>query len=88
MTKIIEKKEKQDVQLHIAKAFVIINEHLPDNYVQEVLEKVPTVSAGIVRNVRNKCNRITENRLNVVNALVEVALSNKKEKLKLKSLTN
>lgn len=88
MTKIKEKIKNQDVQLHIAKAFIIINEHLPDNYVQEVLKKVPTVSAGIVRNVKNKSNRITENRLNVVNALVEVALNNKEEKLKLKSLTN
>jgi hypothetical protein len=88
MTKIKEKKEKQDVQLHIAKAFVIINEHLPEHYVQEVRKKLPEVSSGIIRNVKNKTNEITENRLNVINALVEVALDNKKEKEKLQSLIN
>ncbi len=88
MTKIKEKKEKQDVRLHIAKAFVIINEHLPDNYVQEVRKKLPEVSSGVIRNVKNQANKITDNKLNVVNALVEVALANKEEKEKLQSLIN
>jgi hypothetical protein len=87
MTNIKEKSNKEDVQLHIKKAFEIIEEHLPDSYVPEVLEKLPSnteITASIIRNIRNKrAKGISTNYLCVVNAMVEVANDCKLQKEKL-----
>jgi hypothetical protein len=86
MTKIIEKKTKSIVQLH-KDAFDLIEKHLPSRYVDDVRRKVGyTVSAGTIRNIKNKCNPVTNKSLKIVNALVELALDNKKETEKLESL--
>lgn len=90
MTKIIEKKKPDDMQLHINKAFVFINNHLPAYYVSKVLEKLPlgtSVTSGIIRNVRNRTNPSLVNRIDIINLLVEVAKDNLKEKNKIKKIT-
>jgi hypothetical protein len=77
---------RKDMQLHIANARIIITEFLPTEYVDKVLEKLPAgskVSKGTIRNVKNN----SSDRLDVLNALVEVALENKKLQERLKRLT-
>lgn len=74
------------MQLHIEKARIIIAEYLPTEYVDKVLEKLPAdskVSKGTIRNVKNKLS----NRLDVLNAMVEVALENKALQEKLITIT-
>ena len=74
------------MQLHIEKARTIIAEYLPSEYVDKVLEKLPAdskVSKGTIRNVKNKLS----NRLDVLNAMVEVALENKVLQEKLITIT-
>ena len=86
MTNIIKNKKKEDVQTHIDIAYEIIDTYLPKSYVDQVFKKLPknsTVTSGTIRNVRAKLN----NRLDVLNALVEVALDNKVNIENLKNLT-
>lgn len=86
MTNILNNTKAKDVQLHIAKAYKIIDEYLPFNYVEEVLKKLPkdsSITKSIVRNVKKKHSV----RIDVLNAMVEVALDNKKQITKLKKLT-
>jgi hypothetical protein len=76
MTNIIINNKQKDMQLHIDKARLIIAEFLPSEYVEKVLAKLPkdsNISKGTVRNVKNNLS----NRLDVLNAMVEVALENK-----------
>lgn len=89
MTNITEKNNKTDVQLHIDKAFVIINRNLPNDYANLVLEKIDDVSltTGIIRNIKNRVTKYPSTRINVINALVEVALKYQSEVKKLKRLT-
>lgn len=90
MTKIKEKTKQDDMHLHINKAFKFIDAHLPSYYVSKVLEKLPsetTITSGIIRNVRNRTNPNLENRLDIINLLVEVARDNQKEKNKLRKIT-
>lgn len=82
MTNIMINNNLIDMDVHIEAARAIIAEHLPTEYVDKVLEKLPVdakVSKGTIRNVKNKLG----DRLDVLNAMVEVALENKalKEKL-------
>lgn len=86
MTKILNNTNDKDVQLHIVKAYKIIDEYLPFSYVEEVLKKLPkgtSVTKCIIRNVKKK----KSTRLDVINAMVEVALDNKKQIATLKRLT-
>ena len=86
MTNITNKTKGKDVQLHIAKAYEIIDEYLPFNYVEDVLKKLPkgnSVTKSIIRNVKKKHS----SRLDVLNAMVEVALDNKRQMAKRKNLT-
>lgn len=76
MTKIIEKTKNQDMQLHIKAARNILKEHLPNRYVEKVADKLPdkdNISFGTIRNVKNGLS----DRIDVLNALVEVAVENK-----------
>lgn len=76
MTKITEKSNKQDVQMHIDKAYEIIKDSLPVGYVEKVLSKLKsdkTLNAGTVRNIKNRISKYPFSRLDVLNALVEVA---------------
>ena len=86
MTNITNNTKGKDVQLHIAKAYKIIDEYLPFNYVDDVLKKLPkgnSITKNIIRNVKKK----NSTRLDVLNAMVEVALDNKRQMAKLKRLT-
>ncbi|WP_278035865.1 hypothetical protein [Flavobacterium nitratireducens] len=77
---------EKDVQMHIEIARKIIDEYLPSTYVEKVLEKLPKghrYSKKVIRNVRANLN----NRLDVLNALVEVAKENQAQIEKLKILT-
>lgn len=85
MANITNNNKLNDVRLHIDKAFVIIDEYLPSPYVERVIKKFAKdpPSKSIIRNVRSRLN----DRIEVINALVEVALENKAaiEELKLKT---
>ena len=86
MTNILNNTKGKDVQSHIAKAYTIIDEFLPFNYVEDVLQKLPkgtSITKSIIRNVKKKHSC----RLDVLNAMVEVALDNKKQLARLKKLT-
>lgn len=77
MPKIIIKKPVKYVQLHIVKARKIIEEHLPSQYVEQVLQKLPDdVTKHMVHNVKKNYS----NRLDILEAMVEVAEENKKAK--------
>lgn len=77
MTNLINKNEKDDVQLHIDTAYEILDNYLPTIYMSKVLEKLPKdkYSKSIIRNVRARLNL----KLDVLNAMVEVALENKNQ---------
>ena len=86
MTNITNNTKGKDVQSHIDKAYKIIDEYLPFNYVEDVLKKLPkgnSITKSIIRNVKKK----NSSRLDVLNAMVEVALDNKTQMAKLKKLT-
>jgi len=77
MTKIIQKSNKQDVQTHIDKAYEIIKDSLPVGYVEKVMSKLKddeTLNPGTVRNIKNRISKYPFSRLDVLNALVEVAI--------------
>jgi hypothetical protein len=86
MTNIVIKKKEEDVQTHIDKAYEIIDNYLPINYVKYVLEKLPEntkITSGMIRNVKNKVSK----RIDILNAMVEVALEYKKLDDHLKKIT-
>lgn len=86
MTNVTKNNKADNVQTHIEKAYQIIDKHLPFNYVELVLEKLPEntkISKGMIRNVKNKSSK----RIDILNAMVEVALENKDLEDKLKRLT-
>lgn len=71
---------------NIKKAYEIIDEHLPHNYSTEVMKKLPkdgSINSGMIRNVKKKLSA----RLDILNAMVEVALEHKNQQEKLKKLT-
>lgn len=77
MTNLINKNDTDDVQVHIDNAYKILDLHLPTAYVDTVAQKLPKdkYSKSVIRNVRAKLNI----KLEVLNALVEVALENKNQ---------
>lgn len=82
MTNIIEKNKNKDVHLHIDIAYQQIENNLPIGYVDKVLQKLkhdPTISKGIIRNVKNRISQYPLSRIPVLNALVEVAQEYQKE---------
>ena len=86
-TKIRKITTSENVQMHIEKAFVIINEWLPREYVADVNAKLPTnkkASKYMLHNVRQKKSL----KIEIINAMVEVALENKKQLEKLEKLTS
>lgn len=77
MTNILEKDKKEEMRSHIAQARVIIEQYLPSTYTQLVLNRFAEdsgITSGIIRNVKKGLS----NRLDVLNAMVEVALEQKK----------
>jgi hypothetical protein len=88
MSNISKNKISNEVHLHTDKAYSIIDLYLPPAYVSLVQNKLAkkgstSASSSIIRNVRNKYNT----RLDILLALVEVALENKANIAKLKRLT-
>lgn len=76
----------KDMELHIEKAYLIIDKHLPFNYTNLVMAKFPKeacVTSGMIRNVKKGATK----RIDILNALVEVALENKKLLENFKELT-
>jgi hypothetical protein len=69
MTNILNNTKGKDVQLHITKAYKIIDEYLPFNYVEQVLRLQRSITKSIIRNVKKKHTT----RIDVINAMVEVA---------------
>jgi hypothetical protein len=83
MTKITNNNNLKDMQIHIQKAYDLIDKYLPANYAKGVLKKLPEdsgISKGMIRNVKKK----TSTRLDILNAMVEVALEYKELEEKLK----
>lgn len=88
MTKLPKATKKNDVQTHINAAYACMDEHLPTQYAGRTLRKLrhlTDITEDKIRNVRLKKNTAPENNLEVVNALLEVALENKAQKEKLQS---
>ena len=78
---------RKDVQLHIAKAYDIIDKYLPTNYVKEVRRRLPKetlISDDAIYNARKKASKNIE----IINAMVEVALKYKKLEEKLAKTIN
>ena len=90
MNNLPQKKNLTVVQLHIDKAFKIIDKHLPVTYVDKVLEKLPKgnkATKTIIQNIRQKKSKASSN-LEVFNAIVEVAVEHKRAQNKLERLLN
>jgi hypothetical protein len=88
MSKNVTQAKKRDMQLHIEQSYNIINEFLPTVYLSRVREKLPKsciVSDGAIRNIRNKSHK-PNSKIEVLNALVEVALENKSAIEKLEAI--
>ena len=79
MTNIKEKTTDSNVKVHIEKAFEIINEFLPSPYVDKVLAILPEPrpKKSYIRNVRHRVTPSHDNRIDIINALLEVAKENK-----------
>lgn len=74
------------MEIHIEKAYKIIDKHLPFNYTNLVMAKLPKelgVTSGMIRNVKKGATK----RIDILNAMVEVALENKKLLENFKELT-
>jgi hypothetical protein len=87
MTNIKEKNIKNDVHSHIDKAYDKIKDRLPENYVPRVFEKLnndPSLTSGIIRNIKNRSNPYPKSRIKVLIALVEIADEYQLELIKLK----
>lgn len=82
MKKNPNKSNDLDMQLHIDNALKIIDNHIPANYIDKVISKLPKEyknERNVIFNLRHK--KVTPlNHMLVFNALVEVAIENKKEK--------
>ena len=84
MTKLSEKKETGNMHLHTTKkAFEVIDEYLPYQYVDEV-QAICNKSASTIRNVRSS----RKGNILVIKALLTVALKYKEEREELESLIN
>ena len=76
----------ENMEIHIEKAYKIIDNHLPFNYTSLVMAKLPKelgVTSGMIRNVKKGATK----RIDILNAMVEVALENKKLLENFKELT-
>lgn len=80
MAKFKKQTKKIDVQSHIDRSYEIIEEYLPATYLAKVRKKLPeslTISDGYIKNIKNKFVK-ADTQIEVLNALVEVALENKR----------
>jgi hypothetical protein len=79
MTNIKEKTTDSNLKDHIEKAFEIINEFLPSPYVDKVFALLPEPKPkkSYIRNVRHRVTPAHDNRIDIINALLQVAKDNK-----------
>jgi hypothetical protein len=79
MTNINEKTIDSNLKIHIEKAFEIINEYLPSPYVDKVFAILPEPKPkkSYIRNVRHRVTAAHDNRIDIINALLQVAKDNK-----------
>ena len=78
---------RKDVQLHIDKAYKIIDKYLPNNYMKEVRRRLPKdtlFTDDAIYNARKKASKNIE----IISAMVEVALKYKKLEEKLAKTIN
>ncbi len=87
MTKVNNIPQNDDVQTHIDTAYELLDRYLPEPYVEKVQNIIPEVSRAVIRKVRSDSGR-GKKRLEVLNALVRVALEHKEQFDELKNLTN
>jgi len=90
MSNITQKTKKNDVRLHIDKAYRMIDGKLPRNYVEkvyEILSNDKTLTDGIIRNVKNRTHQYPSSRINVLNALVQISTEYSADLEQLKKLT-
>ena len=88
-TMLQQKKQTKNMHLHIENVYGFLDEHLPYSYVDEVISimkkkrgvKLPSKST--IRKVRSRTSPSHEKRLDILNALVDLAKRNKSDKEKL-----
>lgn len=79
MKNLQNKKQKNDVHIHIENGFDIINTYLPTDYLEKVLLKFPKrndITKDMISNVRRKRQNPT-NSLDIFKAILEVAVENR-----------
>lgn len=81
MTNISKTKAKKNMHLHTVKAFDVIDAYLPHPYVDKV-KQIANFSSGTIRNVRST----RSGNIQIIKALLKVALKNKRELDKIESL--
>lgn len=89
MKQIPKNKNLEHMQLHIDNAFNLINEFLPYNYVDLVIEKFPKNKAPTTNIIHNLRRRKVSGKKHLIllNIMVEIAQDYKKEEQKLIELT-
>jgi hypothetical protein len=87
MSNLSKKSPLKNVQPHIESAYVFVKMYLPNQYVEKVQAKLVgqeiIVSDSMVRNVKNRTN----DRNDILLALVEVAKENKDSIDKIQAIT-
>lgn len=84
MTKILNNKTLDDMQMHIEDSLKFVDEHLPVKYVGDVLDKLiksgdNDITPGMIRNCKNKWV-LNNTNLKILTALLEVAKESKRVK--------
>ena len=75
--------------MHIDKAYEIIKNNLPSNYVKKVHAKIQDsdLTDGMIRNLKNRVTKYPKTKINELNALVEEANEYQDDLKNLKDLT-
>jgi hypothetical protein len=84
-----QKKQTKNMQIHIDNVYSFLDAHLPYSYVDDVLKlmskknKARLPAKSTIRKVRVRSTPAYEKRLDILNAMVDLAKKNKSEKEKL-----
>lgn len=73
MTNVNKIKTTRNIDSDIEKMWEVIDEYLPANYTQEVISKIPSVTASSVRMVKLK----RKGKIAVIRAMYDVAIETK-----------
>lgn len=74
------------MQLHIDKAYEIINGGLPPNYLKKVMDIDPELTSYNIRRIKSRRTRYPLNHIKLLNILVAIAKEYKTDVEKLKNL--